>query len=453
MYASLHPEGRTRDFNDVEKAPARFEWVTYADTEGVIHKAMIYADVGGVNLEPVDQYLVVKNMSTINVTLTFNTALNAVVNPGTDMDVTILPGQMKAYPDLDPAFTPYITSTAPAECEVILIGFPEWPDYEQDWFCDMWAVGHDQALLQPLTVHFDGSINVWAQVANTLADDAILNDVAGITPGGGAVGYWAVGSNSVVNDGMFATYSTGVPNWGEVAAVGDETQYGNWGFAVNDFWSVGGGNTERQIWHWNGAAWSLSHFASVEVEPFFAVHGYTPNDVWAVGYSGVTRRWDGVTWNDIVPVPDPLKHLYGVWAWNADDVWVCGGTNFWGTPGGIGGIWRRQAGVWVLQTIPASETLRAIWGFSPTDIWCVGDSNMILHWDGANWTQIASPLASTFNYEGVFGCYPWEVMACGYEVGSFARIAGWDGVSWTNRWTSTTETDRLYGIKGVALNP
>ncbi len=107
----------------------------------------------------------------------------------------------------------------------------------------------------------------------------------------------------------------------------------------------------------------------------------------------------------------------------------------------------------MLQTIPSSSTLRAIWGFTPDNIWCVGDDNNILHWDGAAWTQVASPLPSSFSYNAVFGCFPWEVMAGGYEVGSYARIAGWDGVSWTQRWVSPTETDRIYGLKGVALNP
>jgi hypothetical protein len=438
----------TRDFNDVVKYPGRFNWVTYSETEGVIHKALIYADAGGVNLEPVDQYLVVKNMSHINVTLTFNTALNAVVNPGTDMDVTILPGQMKAYPDLDPAFTPYLTSAAAAECEVILIGFPEWPDYEQDWFCDIWCVGDDTGLLPPLTVHYDGTTGIWTQDFNALADDSILNDVAGITGGGAAAtAFWSVGDQGP-GQGIFATYSTGVPNWTEVAVVGDSTQYGTWGFAVTDFWSVGGVANE-EIWHWNGAAWSQS-LAGIDEQVLFAVHGYTPNDVWAVGHN--LYRWDSAVWN-AVATPDGAKTWFGVWAWSADDVWICGGTVGWGGSGGVGAIYRLVGGAWVLQTIPASETLRAIWGFSPTNIWCVGDSNNILHWDGVTWSTVVSPLNPTFNYTCVFGCYPWEVKAGGWENGGLARIAGWDGVSWTAEWASSTEGDYIFGLKGTAVNP
>lgn len=449
MYASLRPEGRTRDFNDVEKAPARYNWVTYSNTEGVIHKAYIYADAAGTNLEPVDQYLVVKNMSSIDVVLTFNTALNAVVNPGTDMDVTILPGQIKAYPDLDPAFTPIITAAAAAECEVILIGFPEWPDFDQDWFCDMWAVGDDNNLLPPLTVHFDGSTNTWTKDLNALADNAVLNDVAGFSPGAATFGYWAGGDQA--GQGMLAAYSTGVPAWTELATVGDETHFGMWGFAVNDFWAVGGVAAEA-IWFYNGAAWTQS-LAGVEENALYGVHGPATNDVWAVGAVNTIYHWNGAAWAaDAAPVPSPNASLYGVWAWDSQDVWICGGTTGWGAAGGTGYIWRRVAGLWVAQVIPVSQTLRAIWGFSPTDIWCVGDANNILHWDGAAWTQITSPLAGTFNYTGVFGCYPWEVMACGWEAGAVGRIAGWDGVSWTARHAANVD-DRFYGIKGVALNP
>ena len=54
MYAQFLLSGMTRDFNDMVKYPGRFNTVTYDDTEGVIHKAMIYADTPAVNLEPVD---------------------------------------------------------------------------------------------------------------------------------------------------------------------------------------------------------------------------------------------------------------------------------------------------------------------------------------------------------------------------------------------------------------
>lgn len=449
MYVTLRPRGMTRDYHDVVKYPGRFNWVTYSETEGVIHKALIYADAAGTNLEPVDEFLVVKNMSrTLTVTLTFNTAFNAIVNPGTDMDVTILPGQMKAYPDLDPNFTPIITAPAAAECEVILVGFPEWPDFEPDWFCDMWAVGYDENAGLPLTVHFDGT--AWAFVANTLPDTSILNDVAGISVAG-AVAYWAVGEQGQ-DAGLFADYSTGSPNWIERVVANDQTQYGDWGFAVNDWWSVGGAAVGMEIWFYNGAVWTETVIPDTDEQELYAVHGVQTADVWAVGSSSMVFHWNGVAWT-LDAQPDPAKRLYGVWAWNADDVWICGGTATWGGSGGVGAIWRRVAGVWTLQTIPVSETLRAIWGFSDQDIWCVGDSNMILHWDGLAWTQIASPLASTFNYRAVYGCWPWEVMAGGWEDQAVARIAGWDGVTWTARYASPTADDKIYGLKGTVVNP
>jgi len=63
MYARFVISGMTRDFNDVVKYPGRFNDHTFDDTAGVIHKAMIYATPGATNLEPTDDFLVVKNMS------------------------------------------------------------------------------------------------------------------------------------------------------------------------------------------------------------------------------------------------------------------------------------------------------------------------------------------------------------------------------------------------------
>jgi hypothetical protein len=37
--------------------------------------------------------------------------------------------------------------------------------------------------------------------------------------------------------------------------------------------------------------------------------------------------------------------------------------------------------------VPATATLRAVWGTSSADVWAVGDDATVLHYDGTSWTR------------------------------------------------------------------
>lgn len=449
MYAQFLWEGMTRDFNDMVKYPGRFNSLEFDDTEGVIHK-IIYADVTPVNLEPVDQYLVVKNMSTQNVTLTFNTLFNFWINPGTELDVTILPGQIVQFTDLDYTHTPTLTSASAAECEVILIGFPEWDDFEPGFYCDVWAVGKDagEPNTLPLTVHHDSAGN-WTKYINTLPEDSWLHDVAGIA----ANDYWAVGEQAT--GGLFAAWYGS--DWNEGSVFEDNPQYGVWGFAHDDYWSVGGveGLTSGEIWHWNGSQWLDTFSPDQESRCFFHVHGIAPDDCWAVGEAGMVYHWDGISWTEWQggSFPATLFDLYGVWQLDADNLWVCGGNTDWISPGGVGGLIYHlhvPTDTWTLWNPSVLPTMHGLWGFGANDIYCVGNSNTVLHWDGTVWTPMLVPTDEDFQYRGVFGCYPWNVWAVGHDGQALVAITQWDTVSWTIDWIDY-DTDLLFGIKGVPV--
>lgn len=457
MYARFIISGMTRDFNDVVKYPGRFNDLTFDETEGVIHKAMIYADTPAVSLEPVDEFLVVKNMSNQNVTLTFNTQMNLWLNPGTTMRSTILPGQIASFGSLDPLVTPTLTATSAAECEVILVGFPEWPDTGPDWFCDMWAVGYDSSNAKILTINHD-QFGVWTQVLAHLAipADSELHDVCGIETPAASDYWWSVGEQGTDPpvDGLFCRWNSPTSQWVESAVADDNSQYGTWGYAPDDWWSVGGyeGNS-GEIWFLNGTNWVDTYSPEQEGRCFFHVHGIASDDTWAVGEGGMVYHWDGVSWTewDSGSFPDAAKNLYGVWQQDANNVWVCGGTTTWDPGGGTGAIYHLDvtSGIWTIQPVAVS-TMHCLWGFGGNDIYCGGNDNTMLHYDGAVWTAMVMPTSATFAYRGVFGCYPWAVYACGHEPGLMsARIMRWDTVSWTADWSAAIEEDLLYGIKGV----
>jgi len=117
-------------------------------------------------------------------------------------------------------------------------------------------------------------------------------------------------------------------------------------------------------------------------------------------------------------------------------------------------MWRRVAGVWIEQTLPVeTPTLRAIWGFSNSNIWAVGDRGTIIHWDGFVWMTWPEPdgLLGNYDYRGVFGCFPWQVWAIGTTGTGDNVIIEWDGVSWSIVHGPNADEMDLLGLKGVSL--
>ncbi len=115
--------------------------------------------------------------------------------------------------------------------------------------------------------------------------------------------------------------------------------------------------------HWNGKEWSIvpspnSSFPNVSATRLYGVDAMSTNDVWAVGYGEdfsslksetLIIHWNGKSWS-IVPSPNP------------------GGSEY-------------------------TNTLNAIDGVAPNDIWSVGaqgypEKSLTLHWNGSSWQTI-----------------------------------------------------------------
>jgi hypothetical protein len=81
------------------------------------------------------------------------------------------------------------------------------------------------------------------------------------------------------------------------------------------------------------------------------------------------------------------RNLYGVWG-NEQVVWVVG----------EGGALRRMTpeklSSRAFETVasPVTAGLRGIYGFSPDDVWAVGDDATVVHYDGKVWSKVATPL-------------------------------------------------------------
>jgi len=240
---------------------------------------------------------------------------------------------------------------------------------------DAWAIGNEGNGRHSFgfALHWDGTR--WSRVATPQPSDAVtLRGVTAISP----TDAWAVGGFQ--NNETFAFESL-VLHWNGTAW--SEVEHPNpgsmdtylWGasatssedvWAVGDYYTAARGNDHTLVLHWNGKRWSKvrSPNPSPTLSSLLAVDAESPSDVWAVGSAGyvhdhaesvrtITLHWDGTSWSQI-PAPDPSpvdNELFGVSATSSDDAWTVG---------------YEQSG-------------RGI------------DITLAMHWDGASWSQVASP--------------------------------------------------------------
>jgi hypothetical protein len=329
---------------------------------------------------------------------------------------------------------------------------------------DVWAVGAAGAI-----EHWDGSS--WSGTGTT--DTTTLRGVWASGPGD----VWAVGARppdawAVHWDGRAwtesvvlaapATVPNQVPLSEQLSAV--------WGSAPDDVWAVGtddGSVGKGQIVHWDGRAWTsfqtpmaTSPGFSFPTLALYALWGSGPDDVWAGGGGGGTRttlHWDGRSWSS-VGIASSFGETHGLWGSGRSDVWavgVLGSILHWD-----GSDWQEMKASAHFSTNP--QTLYAVWGTGPTDVWAVGGTNayapggnepgIILHFDGASWTEVPTRQAPLVPLFGVWGSGPSDVTAVGGDGIAGDDVLHFDGVAWTASPSGTTQPLRsVWGLGAGAL--
>jgi hypothetical protein len=202
---------------------------------------------------------------------------------------------------------------------------------------------------------------------------------------------------------------------------------------------------------------------AVDNAAFAAVSAATARDSWAVGsymspdalLHPLVQHWDGHRWR-IAKVPEPAgrqSSLLGVDALSAGNVWAVGVS----TNGQISNQDERtfiehwDGRAWKIVPSPnpstgtnSGDTLQAVSGVGPSDLWAVGwDVNeqtatiamLFEHFDGSTWKAVPSPTPlGTFQFaEAVRAVSANDVWAVGNDqTGSQGKTlaAHWDGTSW-----------------------
>ena len=214
--------------------------------------------------------------------------------------------------------------------------------------------------------------------------------------------------------------------WTNVSGITEKTLYGVWWASKNEAFAVG---DKGLILHFDGADWAIMD--SGTTQRLRNIWGTSASDIFAVGESGTLLHYDGGSWKTMTS-PTPLT-IQGIWGNSGSDVYAVGGASASDTTTGSfiihydGRQWTNQAtlitpqrfhGVWgngstvftageagaIFSTETAGaqwtsmnsktvETFRGLWGTSATDVYAVGDSGAILHYDGSAWSPESSGTA------------------------------------------------------------
>jgi hypothetical protein len=137
--------------------------------------------------------------------------------------------------------------------------------------------------------------------------------------------------------------------------------------------------------------------------------------------------------------------LNAVWGSSARDVWAVGES----------GVIQHFDGVeWRVIASPVTGSLRAIAGSAADDVWVVGDDGVMLHFDGARWQRRISGTDVDFTDVSVVR------RDLAWAVSPQQGVFRWDGVRWTPvrdrggmRTLSAAAADDLWAIGETGLGP
>ena len=324
---------------------------------------------------------------------------------------------------------------------------------------DIWAVGHQvSSTFENLAMHWNGS--QWIVTPTPRADVSptnILKKVIALSPND----VWAVGGHEYAytmrwNGSVWSVVNIGPVPGGNTPSLNDISAV-----SPNDIWAVGHyasdfGRVSTVIMHWNGSAWSRvpSPDATVGGNPrssfLWGVKAISANNVWAVGeylFGGssftLIEHWNGTNWS-IVPSPnDPATgdgRLFGISVNSSTDIWAVGEHDIvdFNTYGkSLAMRWNGSQWTVVPTPQPAPQNgtsrLSAVTALSANDAWAVGTATnaaqglttFIIHWNGTQWSRVASPNVPPENSTGwnelqdIAAVSPGNIWAVGYGEPSF----------------------------------
>jgi len=161
---------------------------------------------------------------------------------------------------------------------------------------------------------------------------------------------------------------------------------------------------------------------------------------WACGENGTILR-NGPGLGPVAITTPTRATLYGIWAFDDDDVWAVGGDE--GGPGVV--LHGGRSGFTVDASSPLVPVLFKIFATDRTHLFAVGEAGTLLRGDGSSWRLDPSPFQDRLLT--VFGSDTANVWAVGGLGGG--RLLRFDGSSWSPD-SAVADFDALAGLHTTA---
>jgi hypothetical protein len=177
-------------------------------------------------------------------------------------------------------------------------------------------------------------------------------------------------------------------------------------------------------------------------------------------------HWDGTSWSNATGLLS--LDLDSVIAESPSDAWAAGDNEF--APGGTTAVVLHWDGAhWTNASITGNVVNTYLWSLSadsPTDAWAVGyrergdgtSATYILHWSGSTWSVVPSPSPGSDSYQllSVSAVSATDVWAVGYTTdatgAASALILHWNGTNWL-QFASPTSTSDYVVLNAVSASP
>lgn len=195
------------------------------------------------------------------------------------------------------------------------------------------------------------------------------------------------------------------------------------------------GDAGGVVMHYDGKKWQIS--LSRRNELVYSIAGTTSSDIFVSERSGLVDHFDGTNWSQIALKDvenNQISNLYKMWDIAGAGVFAIGvdAKMQWHIYHYNGAAW--QASGMIKENLLEYGENRQIWGLSSNDIWYLGVSGQISHYDGKSWSdfpQSILPDNHFYSYpamNALWGLSTNDVFVVGY--GTTNAIHHYDGISW-----------------------
>lgn len=228
-------------------------------------------------------------------------------------------------------------------------------DITGDSATNMYAVGENLMMTDPIAYSFDGSS--WTPLSTTGLSNPLLS--ACYVPGAGLY--------AGDDDGYIHLY--GASSWTSSQELQSNGKVNSiWSASSTDIWV---GLEDGELAHYTGT-WDISALPD-ESYDISSIHGTSSTDVWAVTEGGAIHHYDGSSWS--LSTEYSGYSFNAVYAISADDVWVAGDDS---------AVVHYTNGAWTDMSPFGTDTslsLNDIWSETGSKVLFFGSNYLILQYD------------------------------------------------------------------------